>query len=368
VRVLILDRTVQSSPQALGLADGLRANGVEVLVGGPAGFVQRGVVQVYPRPGGQGQRVKQLVELATGGYRLLRLLRGFRPDVVHFQWARPVDYALARVTRLAWRGPLVFTSHVPVERIPGDLAGDAKRQARILDMSSAVITLGPGLTEALRRAHPTLNGKVHTIRHGNYEHVIRRTDRAEARRALDLPATGSVFAFLGQVRPGKGVETLLDGFRAYRDRGGGGTLVVVGSATDPAYFERLRLAGSEAVRWMVSADPLPQEQLDLAASAANEIVLPFDAASQSGTAIFGMTHGRCVVTTSVGEVGNTVGDFGVVVQPRDPDAVAAAMERADLDPDGCDRIGERAREFALEELSWTSIGAEVREIYEDTLR
>jgi glycosyltransferase involved in cell wall biosynthesis len=312
--------------------------------------------------------VRQIVELARGTYRLLRVLRSLRPDVVHLQWARPIDYLFARICRLAGARTLVFTSHVPVERVTGELGGDAKRQQRIVGMAAAVITLGPGLTEALRRANPQINGKVHTIRHGNYEHVIQRFDRAEARRSLRIPLDATVFTFLGQIRPRKGVETLLEAFRAYRASGGDGILVIVGSASEPAYFESLRENGSapdDHVRWIVSRDPLPQEQLDLAVSAANEIVLPFNSASQSGAAIYGMSHGRCVVTTDVGEVGRTVGDRGVVLPPSDPGAVADAMRRADEDPAEIDRLGVRAREYALSELSWTSIASDVRAIYEE---
>jgi glycosyltransferase involved in cell wall biosynthesis len=369
LRVLILDRTVGSSPQAIGLAEGLRANGAQVRIGGPASATAQGLVPVYPRSGVQGQRAAKLVDLIIGAGRFLATLISFRPHIIHLQWPGPLDLGYARFASLLVGSRVVFTSHVPTEREAGELGREAMWLRRALRTARAVITLGPSLTEGLRSAYPGLNGKVHTITHGNFEHVIERHPRDEARRRLGLPEGEPLFAFLGQIRRRKGLETLLDAHKRYRAGGGAGRLLIAGAATEPAYFDEVRQRdpGDGAITWLTSSAALPQETLDLAASAANQIVLPFHSASQSGIAIFSLTHGRCVVTTRVGEVGRTVEGHGILVEPGDAAALAEAMTLVDRDPEECDRIGAAAREYALEDLSWTPVGQRVGQIYAEAL-
>ena len=102
-------------------------------------------------------------------------------------------------------------------------------------------------------------------------------------------------------------------------------------------------------------------------SAATQVVLPFHEASQSGSVIYAMTHGRCVVTTPLGELPATIGQNGLLVPPGDRDALADALQIAVVDPEMCDRLGRAAREYGLAELDWTHIAGLTRNVYESAL-
>src|SRR5207248_255445 len=141
-------------------------------------------------------------------------------------------------------------------------------------------------------------GPVELIRHGNYDHVAQPLPRADARRQLGLPPDGPLLAFVGQIRPGKGVDALV---RAAPPEA---TLLVVGTVVDRAY--RAQLAELETslglrIRWIESDDALPAATMLAATCAANAVVLPLADPVQSGSVIFSMTLGACVVTTDVGE-------------------------------------------------------------------
>jgi glycosyltransferase involved in cell wall biosynthesis len=66
-----------------------------------------------------------------------------------------------------------------------------------------------------------------------------------------------------------------------------------------------------------------------------------------------MAHGRPVVATAVGGLVDAVEDgvTGLLVPPRDPDALRAALERLLADPDLRSRLGSAARERARERFS-----------------
>ena len=65
------------------------------------------------------------------------------------------------------------------------------------------------------------------------------------------------------------------------------------------------------------------------------------------TLIEAMTSGRATVSTDVGGVGEAVGDTGLVVPPRDPEAMAAACLELLRDDARRQDLGRRARERAL---------------------
>jgi colanic acid/amylovoran biosynthesis glycosyltransferase len=67
-----------------------------------------------------------------------------------------------------------------------------------------------------------------------------------------------------------------------------------------------------------------------------------------------MAYGRPVVATAVGGLTEAVEDgvTGLLVPPRDPKALRAAIERLLADPELRRRRGEAARDMAREEFSW----------------
>jgi teichuronic acid biosynthesis glycosyltransferase TuaC len=58
----------------------------------------------------------------------------------------------------------------------------------------------------------------------------------------------------------------------------------------------------------------------------------------------------------------------VLVPPRDPGALASALEGLLADPDALDELAARARRTAEEHFSWERCGRETVAAYEDVLR
>jgi glycosyltransferase involved in cell wall biosynthesis len=362
MRVLLTDRGLLNG-YTLGLASGLRAAGVDVLVAGPSESDVRGVAPIYRSATATGQVARKLVDATRGAGRFYRLLAG-HPDLVQFQWPRGADMVFALSTKQMYGIPIAFTVHNFRRALDGSRY--EANQDRLIDIADLVFTHGPGLRDAIVTEHPSAAHKTHVMEIGNYGHVIQRHPRAQARAELGLPLDEPVYVFVGQIRPRKGVEVLLEAFVEHRERGGKGRLFVAGAPTVPDYerslLEIVRRC-PEAVDWPTGRQPLPQRTLDLALSAANMVVLPFSDASQSAALILALTHGRCVVSTAVGEVPRTLEGRGMVVAPGDRSAIVDALEMAERSPEVCDDLGARARAYALAELSWVRIGRGVADLY-----
>jgi len=75
----------------------------------------------------------------------------------------------------------------------------------------------------------------------------------------------------------------------------------------------------------------------------------------------------------VTQVGNTGaykedGVTGFLVPPRDPDALAGALQRLIADPELRRRMGEAGREKALKELTLDRMFRETEKVYEEVLK
>jgi glycosyltransferase involved in cell wall biosynthesis len=270
---------------------------------------------------------------------------------------------MARASAKLTAAPLILTVHNPVPR-------GEKFQANMMYAADALIVHGPTLREELIRRWRVPAELVHVVPHGNHDHGITRHDRAKARQTLGLPPSEPVYAFVGQFSPRKGLNTLLTAFRLHCERGYPGTLVIAGRPAYDVEIEGLRRSTAPyetRVRWLTGPAQVPAVQLDLVMSAATQAVLPFHEASQSNSVIYAMTHGRCVVTTPLGELPATVGQNGLLVPPGDDHALAAALEIAVSDPERCDDLGRAAREFVLAELDWSHMATLTLGVYESAL-
>jgi glycosyltransferase involved in cell wall biosynthesis len=82
-----------------------------------------------------------------------------------------------------------------------------------------------------------------------------------------------------------------------------------------------------------------------------------------------MAHGRPVVATRVGGMPSMVeeGRTGILVEPGDPAALRAAIDRLLDDRDSRRRLGAAAREKVAELCSWDRVVAETLAAYEAAL-
>ena len=183
-------------------------------------------------------------------------------------------------------------------------------------------------------------------------------DREGARAALGL-TSGRLALFAGLIRPYKGVELLLEAM-ALLPRDSGWQLVVAGEPWE-GLGEKLRqrvaqpdLAGRVRLdlRW------LPDPELSRLLAAADLVVLPYHAGSQSAMAPLALSYGVPVLSTRVGGLAEVIRDGinGLLVEPGSAPALAAAI--ASLDGPRLQELSDGARS-TVAELTWSAYAAEL---------
>jgi len=239
-----------------------------------------------------------------------------RPDVVFAHYLFPAGAAGA-LAGLASRAPLVAMAHgtdvANLENVPGVTA--ATRW--VVRRAEAVIANSRWLGERLVARIPAAAPKLEIANCGIDLDAFAPRGAAEARRELGWEGEGPAFACVGSLIERKNVVRLADAF----GRLGRGRLAFVGDGPLRAEVEGRagvtvtgRLPQAEVPRWIAAADVLCQPSLRE----------PFGQATLEG-----MAMERTVVATAVGGPPEFVTpDAGVLVDPEDRGALAAALERA----------------------------------------
>lgn len=261
---------------------------------------------VVSRRGGRGRHVMLARDVA-------RTARSFRADVVYAHFLVPAGLLAA----LAGRAPLVVTAHG--QDVANAHMSRAVREATrlVVHRARAVIAVSAWLRDRLVEAVPSAAAKIEVVDCG--VDLARFAPRSQdgARAAVGWDPAGTAFLCIGSLSERKNVLRLA---RAFEHRGEGELAFVGDGPLRPALAGRsgIRLAGpvphDEVPAWIAASDVVCQPSL----------VEPFGLATLEA-----MACGRAVVATAVGGPTEFVAPgAGVLVDPEDGDALAAALTEA----------------------------------------
>jgi glycosyltransferase involved in cell wall biosynthesis len=186
-------------------------------------------------------------------------------------------------------------------------------------------------------------------------------ERADARAALGLHLDVTAVIYLGRMERDKGVADLLAAWRrvARDDR----TLLLIGSLglKDPVGMETLP-KGVDYRGWTIEARRYM--------AAADAFVLPSHAEGMSNALLEAMAAGLACVSTTVGAAPEMIrnGESGLLVPPKDHEALGAALESLLDDSELRARLGACARESVAATYGIERIVDQVEAAYDLTVR
>jgi glycosyltransferase involved in cell wall biosynthesis len=280
--------------------------------------------------------------------RLLRRLRELEPDVVHVQWLALPRLDVRWLRRVATGLPTVYTAHHALPRDAGARV-DARRQ--VYDVVRRVIV------HSRQRVDDLAELGIARERVAYIPHPVFEFDAP----AEPEPPAGRTLLFFGLLRAYKGLDVLVRALAELPDA----RLVVAGDPLDPV--EPLRqlardLGVGSRIEWRLGF--VPDDEVARLMAEAAIVVLPYVRTDASGVLATAIGHGRPVVVSDVGSLGETVREFGLgeVVPPGDARALADACGR--LLADGLRGAFEGTR-AAREALTWDAAAAEHERVYED---
>ena len=231
---------------------------------------------------------------------------------------------------------------------------------QIAALAGQVVVSSRGASERLHLDYGVDRAKITTIAHGAT--ICRRTTaRRMARPTL---------VTWGLLRPGKGVERVIDAMVSLRDLPGNPRYLIVGQ-THPKFRdlhgETYREALVEQVRSSGVAGSVTFDASYKTSAALNElaqtstaVVLPYDSADQltSGVLVDAIACGRPVIATAFPHAVELLGGgAGIVVDPDDPEALPRALHRVVTDPYLAGSMAAEARRLAPT-MGWPVVARE----------
>lgn len=210
-----------------------------------------------------------------------------------------------------------------------------------------------------------LEKKTVVIPHGNYTECHTKCDRSIARKSLDWSTNETVFVFLGNIRPYKGVLKLITDFRSVAPEREV-RLVVAGRVKSKDFENEIReLVGSDK-RIDLRFEYIPDEELNTLLSAADAFVVPFSDVLTSGSVILAMSMGLACIVPKMGCLPELLSDTqpdSLIYNADDESALPEALSYAILNGEHLIDVGNKNFQFASKELSWELVAEQTNRAY-----
>jgi glycosyltransferase involved in cell wall biosynthesis len=189
-------------------------------------------------------------------------------------------------------------------------------------------------------------------------------DGAAVRRELGIDADAPVIGIVCELRAQKALEVLFDAAARLRSELPALRVLVAGDGPDrehlEAEVERLGLEGTVLLLGIRRDVPALLDTLDVATLSSDYEGSPLSVMEY-------MAAGKPIVSTRVGGVPELVEDGreALLVEPRDPAALAEAIGRLLRSPAEAKRLGEAARDRQQREYSLDAMVRRVESLYEE---
>lgn len=174
--------------------------------------------------------------------------------------------------------------------------------------------------------------------------------------------------FFGRLSAYKGIETLFHAAPLVADRVPNVRFVVAGSPQF-GYIPPVPPVMPCGGRIDLEYGHLGNERLAELLQRATVVVCPYNDATQSGVVLTAYAFERAIVATNVGGLPEYVRhqETGLIVPPRDPDALARALVAMLTDVPLRLRLGAESRSLGVSDLSWRRTVDRTLEIYRSVL-
>jgi beta-1,4-mannosyltransferase len=305
---------------------------------------------------------------------LLRRLSGI--DAIHFHWTYgpagatlwkfivgyPLLAAQLILIRLTGRR-IVWTVHNLENHEKKNPKRDRMISLLIGQLANTVIVHGKSAKGLVSKRFFIPSQKIVVIPHGNYigsyPDVIKRD---AARRKLYVDSSHHIFLFIGHIRPYKGVEKLIEVFKALKI--GRANLLIAGRPLNTRMEERIRgLIGDDA-RILFFPGFVEKEEMQLYLNAADVVVYPFKEILTSGSVLLAMSFRKACIAPMLGCVNDVLDENGAFLyNPEDPDGLSGAMIAASQTSiEKLMNMGRYNRKTA-EVFSWDKIAEKTSKAY-----
>lgn len=255
------------------------------------------------------------------------IYESFKFDLIYSPWAYPDGF-----------GSFLIAQKIGVPIIIGILGSDlnlftryALRRKMIsyaLKGSNRVIAVSRCLKQkAIELGVPS--EKIEVITNGVDKNLFKQMDKMYCRKSLGLESDKKIILFIGHLVPVKGVDCLIDAFSCISKKCENSSLVIVGDgALKHEMLRKINTLGLKDRIKLISSTP--HDKIPLWINSCDVLCLPSLNEGCPNVVLEALACGRPVVATNVGGIPDIIDtpDLGILVPPKNPEKLAAALETA----------------------------------------
>lgn len=200
--------------------------------------------------------------------------------------------------------------------------------------------------------------KVLLIPHGHYREIYtNELTKIQAREILEIPETAKVFAFIGQLRPYKGLEELIMAFQQLSTLHQDVYLIIAGKPLAPYRNDEVSRITKNIPRVIVREYFIEDAELQLFYNASDFVVNPYKNILTSGSVLNTLSFLKPAIAPAIGMIPEVVieGKTGYLYQQNDADALLEAMQKALKAGKKSVESFESEIKAVLEPLGWAGI-------------
>ncbi len=387
IKVFVMDLWCYSPYYDRYLCEGLKNQNIEVTLGSvcpyqdPEYFARiglsndPGLLDVVPKlriPNDSIRRVLMFVESCINMCALLLRFAFSKPDILHIQWIPMVRklpfeiWFLSLVKKLGIK--LVYTVHNVLPHDTGKKFVPVFR--RVYQEVDALICHTDEAKSRLILEFSVDPERIWVIPHGPLLHDAKRDSVKASKAALSLPENETLVLWQGIIRPYKGLDFLLEGWRRLDARSLNARLVIAGTGEAKllqAIKDQVAQLGlQESVR--LDFRFIPDEELPTYYQASDILVYPYRTVTTSGALMTALAYQKAIVATKLPAFQEILRDeeTALLVDYSDVDALASSLRRLIRDPKERERLAFGVASSG-DLNSWTRIARRTRQCYASAL-
>lgn len=226
----------------------------------------------------------------------------------------------------------------------------------------ALIFMNRSGVEKIFGKYPVLQNKPYKIiPHGHYKNWYpNKITRSEARRFFNLPETDNVFLVLGEIKPYKGLENLIEAFRKFQCTSY--KLFIAGNVQDLSYKEKIERLIGEDERINFNAGFIANEKLQYYFNASDVVLLPYTSMLNSGALLLSLSFNKTIAMPyfdSLSEIEDEYRDWLLTYDTLDKYVFEKALLKSKQNS---------GKEINMQKRNWDVIAFETIAFYKSILK
>lgn len=301
-------------------------------------------------------RLRQPLSQVWSSLNIVRQVRRFRPDVVHFQNGHMYfNLALPLIKKY----PLVITIHDVRQHLGDSESGHTPQWMMDFGFRRAdqVIVHGRSLVDTVVEELGFDRRLVH---------LIPLVAIGEMQPTIPVSDDRQAILFFGRIWEYKGLEYFIKAAPLVTAEFPGAKFIIGGRGED---MQRYRQMMHDPACFEVHNNWISDAERDQMFASCSMVVLPYIEASQSGVIPLAYAHEKPVIATRIGGLPDMVDErkTGLLVPPRDAQALAMAMIELLRDRDRRMEMGRAGKHKLIEECSPSVVAKQTIDVYRTTI-